>query len=72
MDGGPTPEGQTALGALARRLPIGELVWDDLVVEESVRSELERLVTPAAAGGLVVVFRGPPGVGKTFAARVWA
>jgi hypothetical protein len=54
------------------RLPIGELGWDDLVVPPDVTAALRGLAADAADGGLVVLMVGPCGVGKTFAARVWA
>jgi hypothetical protein len=57
---------------VVRRLPVGELGWDDLVVPPDVAAALRSLAADAAAGGLVVGTVGPCGVGKTFAARVWA
>ena len=57
---------------VVRRLPVGELVWDDLVVPEAVRRRLDELVALAVPGGLTVALSGPAGVGKTFAVRVWA
>lgn len=61
-----------ALGDVVTRLPVGELTWDDLVVEPEVRDGLLALGDAVLSGGLVVVVAGPGGVGKTFATRVWA
>ncbi|MFN8224366.1 MAG: AAA family ATPase [Gaiellales bacterium] len=60
------------LSEIVTRLAVGELTWADLVVPEEVRSALEALSRRVADGGLVAVVAGPPGVGKTFATRVWA
>lgn len=57
---------------VARRLPVGELVWDDLVAPPPVLERLRDLVPLAVPGGLTVAIGGPAGVGKTFAVRVWA
>jgi hypothetical protein len=57
---------------VVRRLPVGELTWDDLVVEPRAKDELRSLAADAAGGGLVVLVHGPAGVGKTFAVQVWA
>ena len=51
---------------------MGELTWDDLVVESGVRERFASFGDAVLAGGLVLVISGPAGVGKTFAARVWA
>jgi hypothetical protein len=61
-----------SLGDVVTRLPVGELTWDDLVVDPSVRERFASLGDAVLAGGLVLVISGPTGVGKTFAARVWA
>lgn len=57
---------------VVRRLAVGELGWDDLVVAPAVTERLRALVDRAALGGLTVAIHGPAGVGKTFAVRVWA
>ncbi len=57
---------------VARRLAVGELGWDDLVVAADVVDALRSLAGVAAGGGLVAVVDGPPGVGKTFAVQAWA
>lgn len=57
---------------VVRRLAVGELGWDDLVVEPAVSELLRGLADRAALGGLTVAIHGPAGVGKTFAVRVWA
>lgn len=62
----------TSAADVARRLPVGELVWDDLVAPPAVLERLHELVPLAVPGGLTVAVGGPAGVGKTFAVRVWA
>jgi hypothetical protein len=57
---------------VVRRLAVGELGWDDLIVAPAVSDRLRVLVERAALGGLTVAIHGPAGVGKTFAVRVWA
>src|SRR4051812_22768839 len=60
------------LGDVVTRLPVGELTWDDLVVEAGASEQLRSLGGSVPDGGLVLVVAGPPGVGKTFSVRVWA
>lgn len=46
--------------------------WDDLVVPEETVGALRELCMVVAGGGVVAIFHGPPGAGKTLAAEVVA
>jgi hypothetical protein len=67
-----SPQDGSSLADVVRRLPVGELGWDDLVLPQEVVLRLRALVPAALPGGLVVALHGAAGVGKTFAVRVWA
>jgi len=67
-----TGDAPPPLADVVTRLPVGELTWGDLVVPSGVRERFASLGDAVLAGGLMIVISGPAGVGKTFAARVWA
>jgi ATP-dependent 26S proteasome regulatory subunit len=46
--------------------------WDDIVTTESALAQLRELCMLVPGGGVVAIFHGPPGAGKTLAAEVVA
>ena len=67
-----TPPFSSPRPDVARRLPVGELDWDDLVDAVGGGRVLPIACWQRRRGGLVVAISGPAGVGKTFAVQVWA
>lgn len=58
-------------GDFAQLLQV-ERSWDDLVTTDEARAALRELCMLVPGGGVVAVFHGPPGAGKTLAAEVVA